>query len=224
VYATVLVAAIIARLALEWESPDYVSDGQRLIWSWPFFLVFAACYAAAIAIARRTRIPAPAETLARPLIRLGLPALVGVVVALLTIASDLMQPVALARGVSSIHVQGWQAVPFYTYGAIVLTTVFHFLPVALLAWLVQELSGARRTALVGIGIAAIAFSEDAGYFVRGASLDIESARHVLSVVANAAEALFIYRFGFLAGLAQRASTYLVWHGLWPLAAVTAQTA
>ena len=38
---------------------------------------------------------------------------------------------------------------------------------------------------------------------------------ICSQAANAAEAILIYRYGLLAGLLQRGTTYLLWHVLWP---------
>jgi hypothetical protein len=212
----VLAAAALSRLALEAITVDFVTDGQRTLWSWPFFGFFVACYAVAAVAATRAKLPSPAGTLAQWPTGLALPAATGFVVALLTIASDVAEPAAAARGVASVHVTGPAAVPFYAYGAALLSTVFHFLPVALLAWAAARLGGRARALLVGAGIAIVAFSEDFGYFARQApDFGIEWFRHALSVAANGAEAVFIYRFGLLAGLAQRASTYLVWHLGWP---------
>jgi hypothetical protein len=137
---------------------------------------------------------------------------------MVAILSDLAYPAAAARGVASVHVALPAALPLYVFAAIALTTVFHFLPVAALALVAQGLAARRRALVVGLGILAVAFSEDAGFFLRhGSGVGIEWARHAVSVVANGAEAFFIYRHGLLAGLAQRSSTYLVWHLVWPVA-------
>ena len=218
-YGAILATAAALRLALEAFSFDFASAGQRTLWSWQFFAVFVACFFIGAVAAMRTSLLSPAGTVRQWRAGLALPAAIGFGVALVTIATDIVEPVAAARGVATVHVTGPAAVPFYAYGAILLTTVFHFLPVALLAWAASQVSGRTRAGLVGAGIALVAFSEDASYFIRHApSFDIEWARHTLSVAANGAEALFIYRFGLLAGLAQRAATYLGWHILWPVLA------
>jgi hypothetical protein len=216
VYSAVFITAALCRAALEFLPFDYALPNQRTVSSWGYFLIFAGCYAAGIALAVRAGLPSPGDTLARARTALALPAAVGVAVGLLTIASDVIAPVAAARGVATVHVIGPAAIPFYAYGAIVLTTVFHFLPVALVAWLARRLQGTWRMMVVFVGVAFVAFCEDTGWFLRaGATFDVEWARHALSVLANAAEAIFIYRFGLLAGLAQRTSTYFIWHLLWP---------
>jgi hypothetical protein len=215
-YAIVFLVAAAARIALCGIPFEYAFAGQALVGSGRFFVFFAACFAAAVAVAPHTTVPPPAQALRSARKALGLPVAVGVSVALLTIVSDLAHPVAAARGVASVHVAWPAAVPLYVFSAIALTTVFHFLPVAVLAWVARKVAGKRRAVLLMLGILAIAFSEDGGYFLRhGNEAGVEWARHALSVAANGAEALFIYRFGLLAGLAQRGSTYLVWHLAWP---------
>ena len=215
-YASVFGVALVARLVLTFVPVAYVSTGQRAAWSWRSFLVFALCFAAAVALAARAGLPTPGQSLSRWRRAIGLPATVGAAVALLTIWSDIVSPVAPTRGVATVHVHGWPALPFYIYGAILLTVVFHFFPMALAAWLAQRFRGGLRSAILVLGVAAVALSEDAGYFLHsGPSTGIETARHVLSVLANAAEAVFVYRFGLLGGLAQRSATYLLWHLAWP---------
>ena len=215
-YASVLGVAVASRLLLILLPVAYVSPGQQAAWSWRFFAVFALCFAIAVAVAQKARLPTPVETLAHARRAVALPVAVGAGVALLTVWSDILAPVAAARGVPTIHVHGLAAVPFYTYGAILLTTVFHFLPMALVAWIAQRLGAGWRPIVRGVGVAAVGISEDAGYFLRsGLSIGVETARHALSVVANCTEALFVYRFGVLGGLAQRGTTYLLWHLLWP---------
>lgn len=204
------------RLLLAFLPVDYVSEGQRALWSWRFFAVFALCFAAAVFLATRAGLPAPGETASGPQRGWLLPLAVGAAVALLTIGSDVVAPAAQARGLATLHVRGRAALPFYAYGAILLTVVFHFLPISLVAWLARRIRGRARVVLVCIGVAAVALSEDAGYFLGSPSLGtIDAWRHVLSVFANGAEAAFIYRSGLLAGLAQRSATYLLWHLAWP---------
>lgn len=220
-YAIVFGVAVAARVLLVFLPVSYVSAGQQALWSWRFFPLFAACFAAAVFLATRARLPSPRETATGPRTGWLLPLLVGTAVALLTIGSDVVAPAAAARGVPEIHVGGWAALPFYVYGAVVLTVVFHFLPMALVAWLAQQVGGRAGFVLVAAGVLAVALSEDAGYFLRSRAFEeVELARHVLSVFANGAEAAFIYRFGLLAGLAQRSATYVLWHLAWPLLGVS----
>ena len=216
-YAIVFGAAVAARVLLAFLPVSYVSAGQQALWSWRFFPVFAACFAAAVFLANRSRLHSPRETARGPRKGWLLPLLVGTVVALLTIGSDVVAPAAAARGVPTMHVGGWAALPFYTYGAVVLTVVFHFLPMALVAWLALRVGGRAGIVVVAAGVLAVALSEDTGSFLRSRAFEeVELARHVLSVFANGAEALFIYRFGLLAGLVQRSATYVLWHLAWPL--------
>ena len=214
-YGAVFAVAALSRLALEAFDVDYVSAAQEKIWSWRYFAVFVACYVLAVVAAHDAQLPSPPATIARWRTQLLQPMAIGILVALLTVASDIIDPVAAARGVATVHVAGGAGAPFYAYGVILLTTVFHFLPVALLAWLATHAPAGTRAIVVGLGIAIAAFSEDAGYFARAPDLDMEWARHALSVVANGAEAQFIYRYGVLAGIAQRGATYLIWHIFWP---------
>jgi hypothetical protein len=215
-YATVLLVALLSRVLLEFTTADYVTAGQRVALSWRFFALFVGSYGVAVALASRAMLAGPHETLAHARVALRWPIAVGAAVGLATIASDMAAAVAASRGLDTVHVRGWAALPFYAYGAVLLTTVFHFLPVAAAAWLARRLTGRGRVLVLGIGIAVAAFSEDMGYFLnRGAQPGIEWARHALSVAANALEATFIYRHGLLAGLAQRSTTYLLWHLLWP---------
>lgn len=170
---------------------------------------------------RAPKLPSPRETATGPKKGWLLPLLVGTAVALLTIRSDVVAPAAAARGVPTMHVGGWAALPFYTYGAVVLTVVFHFLPMALVAWIARQVGGRAGFVLVAAGVLAVALSEDTGYFLRSRAYEeVEFARHVLSVFANGAEALFLYRFGLLAGLAQRSATYVLWHLAWPLLGIS----
>lgn len=219
-HASLFGVAFLCRLALAFLPVAYVSAGQRSLWSWPFFCVFALCFAAAVPLAASAGLPRPPDTLIRRR-ELFAPVAVGTAVALLTIWSDLVSPVAIARNVPTVHVHGWAAVPFYVYGAILLTVVFHFLPIAFVAWCARRLPPRLRLAILIIGVLAVAFSEDANYFLRARSLaGVEAGRHALSVVANGAEALFILRLGLLGGLTQRLTTYLLWHLAWPLVAQT----
>lgn len=220
-YAVVFGVAVAARVLLDFLPVSYVSAGQQALWSWRFFPVFAACFAAAVFLATRSKLPSPRETATGPTKGWLLPLLVGTAVALLTIGSDVVAPAAAARGVPTIHVGGWAALPFYTYGAVVLTVVFHFLPMALVAWIARRVGGRAGFVLVAAGVLAVAFSEDAGYFLRSRIFEeMELARHLLSVFANGAEAVFLYRFGLLAGLAQRSATYVLWHLAWPLLGIS----
>jgi hypothetical protein len=215
-YAAVLAAAVAARALLSLLPVAYAVPGQRTVASWEFFALFVACFAAGAVLAIRAGLPSPGTALARAGGTLALPAAAGAAVGILIILSDLAAPAAAARGVATLHVAGPGTVPFYVYAAILLSTVFHFLPMALAAALARPLRGGARIALLGAAVALVAFSEDAGWFLReGLPLSIEGARHALSVAANAAEALFVLRGGLLGGLAQRATTYLVWHLLWP---------
>lgn len=216
-YAALFAMAIAARLSLDLLPVQYVSAGQERVWSWSFFGVFSVCFLLGALLANRAQMPAPAETFSGPVSGWALPLAVGCAVGLLTIGSDLLDPAAAARGLSSLHVRGPAAIPFYLYGAMLLTVVFHFLPMAFAAWVARRLRGAWRLAVVSIALVAVAFSEDLGFFLRASSLDtVEAGRHVLSVLANGAEAFFIYRFGLVSGLLQRGSTYLLWHLAWPL--------
>jgi hypothetical protein len=215
-YVIVFGVALVSRLLLVAMPIPYVTAVQRAAWSWRFFAVFVLCFLCAMALASRSNLPTPAETLSRPR-ALAIACAVGSAVALLTIWSDILAPAAQARGLATIHVTGWVAVPFYAYGAILLTTVFHFLPIAFAAWLAQKVRGRLRLIVLGIAVAAVGISEDAGYFLRNdLRVDVDAGRHVLSMLGNSSEALLIYRFGFLAGLAQRSTTYLLWHLIWPL--------
>lgn len=220
-YAIIFGVAVAARGLLAFLPVSYVSAGQQALWSWRFFPVFAAGFAASVFLANRSELPSPRETAMGQKEGWLLPLLVGTAVALLTIASDIVAPAAAARGVPTMHVGGWAALPFYTYGAVVLTVVFHFLPMALVAWLARRAGGRTRFVLVAAGVLAVAFSEDAGYFLRSRAFEeVELARHALSVFANGAEAVLIYRFGLLAGLVQRSATYVLWHLAWPLLGVS----
>ena len=160
-------------------------------------------------------LPTPAQTLQSPLAVI-LSVGIGFAVGLITIWTDLISPAASARGLTTVHVAGTPALPFYAYGAILLTTLFHFLPVAAATYLAQRFAlTTRRTIIIG-AILVVAFSEDFGFFLRNSDLlNLETGRHVLSVLANATEADLVYRYGLLAALLQRTSTYIVWHIAWP---------
>lgn len=108
-YAAVFGVAVAARVLLELLPVSYVSAGQQALWSWRFFPVFAACFAAAVLLAIRSKLPSPRETATGPKKGWLLPLLVGTAVALLTIASGVVTPAAAARGVPTIHVGGWAA-------------------------------------------------------------------------------------------------------------------
>ena len=215
-YLIVLGFAFLARSALSLFQVPFVTSAQRTVWSWPAFAIFLAAFATAVFFATRARLPTPAETL-RARTSLALAIFIGATVGCLTIWSDWMSPIAAARGVPSVHVRGLAAGPFYAYGAILITVVFHFLPMAVTAWLAGRLrTPTARHLLLAMATLLVAFSEDASFFLANRHLvGLDSARHALSVVANATEAILIYRCGLLAGLAQRGSTYLLWHLLWP---------
>lgn len=216
-YAALFGVALAARLSLDLLPVQYITAGQEKVWSWAFFGVFSLCFLLGALLANRARLPAPAETLSGPALGWALPLAVGGAVGLLTIGSDLLHPAAAARGLSTLHVRGPAAIPFYLYGALLLTAVFHFFPMAFAAWVARRLRDPWRLAVVSIALAAVALSEDLGFFLRASSLaTVEAGRHVLSVLANGTEAFFIYRFGLVSGLLQRGSTYVLWHLAWPL--------
>lgn len=215
-YAALFVAALAARGVLAMTTVSYTSPGQQAVWSWSFFLVFTACFAAAAWAAIRAGLPSPAATLAGPRQGWAWPVAVGAATGVAVIWSDVVSPAAAARGVETLHVQGWPAVPFYAYGAILITVVFHFLPIAIGSLLARHLAGWPRLILLAIVVTAVALSEDLRFFLGAAPHDsVETTRHVVSLAANAAEALFILRFGLLAGLIQRLTTYGLWHLAWP---------
>jgi hypothetical protein len=215
-YVVLLAVAVAARLLLPVLAVEYITPEQRALWSWPVVLVLAVALAAGAVLAGRARLPTPREGL-RSQRGPGLAVAAGVAVGALTIASDVVSPAAAARGLPTMHVHGLAAVPFYLYGALLVTVIFHFLPVAAGAWLAHQLPAAPGRAVVLAVVLLVAFSEDAGFFARGAGIaTIEGARHALSVAANATEAALIYRFGLAVGLLQRGTTYLLWHVAWPI--------
>jgi hypothetical protein len=214
-YAVILGFALLARVALSLFDFEFVTTAQRFLWSWPVVAGFVAMFAASANLGKRAGLPTPAETLRSPFVVM-LAVGIGVAVGLITIWTDLISPAAIARGVATLHVAGPSALPFYVYGAILLTTLFHFLPMAAAAYFAQHFAPATRHTIILGAILAVAFSEDLGFFLYNSSLfSLETGRHVLSVVANATEAGLIYRYGLLAGLLQRISTYIVWHIAWP---------
>lgn len=88
---------------------------------------------------------------------------------------------------------------------------------AFATWVARRLEGPWRLVVVSTALVVVGFSEDLGFFLRASSLaTVEAGSHALSVLANGAEAFFIYRFGLVSGLLQRGSTYLLWHLAWPL--------
>lgn len=203
-YAALFAVALAARLSLDLLLVQYITPRQEKVWSWAFFGVFCLCFFLGALLAERVRLPAPAKTLSGPVLGWALPLAVGGVVGLLTIGSDLLDPAAAARGLSTLHVRGPAAIPFYLYRAMLLTVVFHFLPMAFVAWVTRRLEGCWRLAVVSIALAAVALSEDLGFFLRVSSLaTVEAGRHVLSVLANGTEAFFIFRFGLVSGVLQR---------------------
>jgi hypothetical protein len=214
-YAVIFGVAVLARLVLAGLTVEFVTPGQRLLWSWPVIVVLALALAGAAALADRARLPAPHDGL-RWRSGLGLAIGAGAIVGVLTIASDIASPVAATRGLPTIHVQGIAALPFYLYGAILITVLFHFLPMATAAWVADGLPPAAARACVIAALLLVALSEDLGFFARGAGIaTVDGGRHVLSVAANASEAALIYRYGLAAGLLQRGTTYLLWHLAWP---------
>jgi hypothetical protein len=215
-YAAIFGIALAARTALALIPFEYATAAQRPVWSWWFFAIFAASFAAAAALAVQAGLPSPAATLTGPRRRWILPVTVGLIVGALTMLSDTIVPAAAARGVTTMHVRGAAAVPFYLYGAILITTVFHFLPVALAARVAGLVKGRTGAVILAAAFAGVALSEDFGYFLSGPPAGVETLRHGLSVLANGTEAVFIYRYGLVAGLLQRGTTYLLWHILWPL--------
>ena len=215
-YTVVLGLALLARSALSFLEVSFVTPAQRTMWSWPVFWLFSMAFAVATVLANEAHLLTPAETLRAPR-ALATALVIGATVGCLTVWSDWVSPAAAARGLPSLHVRGPAAGPFYIYGAILLTVLFHFLPIAVAARLTMLLQArTARRLFLGATIVLVALSEDTSFFLQTRDvLGVESARHALSVAANAAEAILIYRYGLLAGLLKRGTTYLVWHVLWP---------
>ena len=139
----------------------------------------------------------------------------GSAIAVLTIVSDVHSPAAAARGVATLHVPFPASLPFYAYGAIVLTVLFHFLPLALALALLRATALDRTWIPPAVVVVVLALSEDWNYLAQvGLRASVETARHVLSFAANLLELWFIQRFGLLAGLCQRLTTYAWWHVVW----------
>lgn len=214
-YVIVLLTAFVSRLLLEFFRVPYVTSGQRVLWGWPFFVVLVAALAMGAYALRHTRDrERHDDVVARR--KFGWPIIVGTVVAAAIIISDVIEPVAEARGVPTIHVPLPIAIPFYLYGGILLSVLFHFAPLALILGLTSRVRPGIARSFIIAAVVAVALSEDGGYFIRnGFDATPEGARHLVSVAANAAEVMFMWRFGFLAGLTQRLSTYTWWHILWP---------
>jgi hypothetical protein len=214
-YAAVYATALLARIALAFLPVRFVTGGQERLWSWEFFAVFTLCFVSGILLARRAGLPPP-DRIPPDGASAWVPISIGCIVAVMTITLDMIEPAAAARGVPSMHVRGAAAIPFYLYGAVVLTVVFHFLPVAAGAWVARRSHNPARSVILALTLLAVALSEDLMFFVRSASPGVlETIRHVLSVAANGSEAVLTYRFGLLWALLQRVSTYLVWHIAWP---------
>jgi hypothetical protein len=214
-YTHIFAIALIARLLLTFLPVRTITAAQQRLWSWEFFVVFSACFALGVVLANRGGLPSPGRQPSRG-IGTWMPIGIGSIVAVITMGADMVQPAAAARGLPALHVRGVAAIPFYVYGAVLLTVVFHFLPVAAGVWIARRLHGVARSAILALTLSLVAFTEDLMFFVRFASPGaVETGRHLLSVLANASEAVLIYRFGLLAGLLQRGTTYVLWHIAWP---------
>jgi hypothetical protein len=210
-YVVVILVALVARGTLSFFDVVYINRGQALLWSWMFAPLLVLAIAMGALLAKGSRIPEPLASGITRAQRFGWPALAGVAIAAAIIASDIIAPVG------SVHIPFPAAIPFYTYGAILIYALFHFLPLAAIDRIAVRLRSRAANIIAPAAVALLAFSEDGGYFLRsGMPATMESARHGISVVANAAELAVTWRFGFLAGLTLRGATYVCWHLLWPL--------
>lgn len=214
-YLVLLGASALVRAVLMVAPVDYINRGQHVLWSWPIFGVVVLGTLVGAWCARRAGLPGPLDGRISGWQRFALPAAVGTAIAAAIVLSDILSPIVNVRGLTRLHVPPPVSVPFYRYGAVVLTILFHFLPLAVIAALCSGGRRWRRTPVWLGAVLLLGLSEDAGYFLReGLPLTMETGRHIVSYGANVAELMFIRSSGLFAGLSQRCATYAWWHVAW----------
>ena len=213
-FGILVLIAFAVRLVLP-MFPSGIFIPSRGALEWPFVAAIAVCGALGILISRQVGIPEMWDPRISNRRRIVIPAFFGFTLALMTIAHSVM-----AGGRTDNATPFPYSVAVFAYGAIFLETMLRLFLLPLFIWILGFITRERwpraifwiAAFVVSVYEAGEFFSYIGGPHTLNASLVI-----VRLVVGNLLACYLMLRAGFIAPLTMRASDYLIWHILWPLA-------
>jgi hypothetical protein len=207
------------KLTLSLFPAIFRSPAQAAVFSWPLLPIWAATGLLGIELARRTSFPEAWGGRGSNRQRLLVPALLGLGLGLLAVATDLQTNwadlAAAKHGLASIHIDFPASAIVYPGGAVIVEVLYRLLPLPLLLWLSSSLALRGRGREQAFWALAILLS-----LVEPLSQDLSLQEFGTGVMAavfvqdyalNLSQAALFRRYGFLSAIALRVVFYLVWH-------------
>ena len=196
------------------------NDPRAALFSWPAIALFGALGAIGIVFSQRTGFPSAWDERISNLQRIGIPALLGIVIGGFESALDATThwTAFMSQGAGGAFHAPWPGSPlFYVSGAIEVEVLYRLLPVPLLLWLISSVTfrGQWQNQIFWILAAVSSLLEPADQdlreLARGAPWDKVAAGFTPDLILNLAQVVMFRKYGFLAAIATRACFYLVWH-------------
>ena len=211
VYALLIASLVATKLAIGFVAIDFKTAGQALMFEWWFLAVLAVYGAAGVLLLRPAGFPGVA-TNRRGVLIAGAH---GIPLGLAAIAVDAVRPLEEVLHLASAHHPLPEGLLVYWHGCVVSEIWFHLLPVPLLVFLGSRLKD--RQAVFWVVACLVSFWE-ARRVLTDPDLWVatEIVRAGITYAANLSEIWLFRRYGFLAAIAQRLTSYALWHLAWPL--------
>lgn len=187
---------------------------QESAFHWATILIIALMGLVGLILSRRTGFPEIWSATVSNRQRFLLPAIIGLVYGVITVAKDLSNP-------APIHLKLPLSLVFYAYGATFLEMMLRLFAIPLLMWLISNviLRGRWQTTVFWLAVIVAALYEPLPYIREDLANASGMANLVVLVewilqplfLANVVSGWLFRKYGFLAPLTFRLSFYLVWH-------------
>ena len=219
VYLGLMAYLVGVKLTLSLFPAIFRSPSQAAVFSWPLLPIWAATGLLGVKLARRTGFPEAWGGRISNRQRFLVPALLGLALGLLAVATELRTNwaglAAAKYGLASIHIDFPASALVYPGGAVIVEVLYRLLPLPLLLWLISSLALRGRWQVQTFWALAVLLS-----LVEPLSQDLSLGEFGTGVMAavfvqdyalNLSQAALFRRYGFLSAIALRVVFYLVWH-------------
>jgi hypothetical protein len=214
---------VLVKLVLTLFPETFRSPAQAAVFEWRFLALWTVLGLLGVVLSGPTGFPDPLDDRISNGRRYGLPALLGLGLGVLAVATDAVTHwtrfVADRMHLPSIHIAFPASVLVYTGGAVIVEVIYRLLPIPLLVFLISNLllkgRGRERTFwILAVPLSSVEAFGDLG--LRELGFPTMAAVFVQDYALNLVQAWVFRRAGFLAALLVRVVFYLVWHVLWGL--------
>jgi len=216
-----LMAYVVAvKVVLTYAVPALFRDpSQAAVFSWPALGVWTVAGLAGVWLSLQTGFPGALSEQVTARQRYLLPILVGLGLAVLYVAFDLLS--GYSRFMIALHGQPSYNIDFpanvliYSAGAIIVEVIYRLLPIPLVLWLVSRVILRGRGEVPIFWVLAVLTSaiepltQDLGDAAMGPAIMLTAM--ALDYSLNFSQAVFFRKFGFLASILTRVAFYMIWH-------------